>query len=279
MAAVALLDALEAFLTTTPDLTPAPNSVGVLEPANNAELPAVVLSLSALVSAGPGLGQRAEVIEGGALQWTSLIDLANPVLPENESLTLISNDRRRLTLPHGDLVESDGQGSRLSADDIQVSLDGTPFAVVAGAPASGEVDPSAAEGRLTFGDPLPATGILRATYFLGQWERRVEPIAGTLDLAVVAAGAADVRDLSNAVLAAFARAPETVRGLRRLAMTGIGPVTPFTATGLNARVRRMHWSLDYEHVVDRPESSGGLIRGVHLRSRTDDAPYEEETIR
>lgn len=278
VAARALLDALEDYLANTGGLSPSPSSVGVAEPAASVDLPAVVFSLSELTSPAPGLGERSDLVEGGALQWTSRIDLANPVLPEDLSVNLLSSDRQTLTLPHGGLVDSDGQDMPLAADDLQVDRDGVPFTVVAAGPAGGEVAATPANGRLEFGAPLPATGLVTATYFIGQWERRVERLAGTLDVGVAGVTVDDARNLSNGVLDALKQAPGGIAGLGTLALTSVGTVSAFTIGTTIARLRRLRWRFDYEHIVDRPESSGGIIQRIQLKSRPDDAPFEEEDI-
>lgn len=275
MTAISFITAIQDYLLQPGSLSPAPVSVGIIEALASSELPAIVLSLSDLTQPLTGLGERAELIDSGILPWTSRINLANPVLPSEESINLLSPDRSTLTLPHGGLVDSSGKNKPFGADDLQVTLDGIPFTVVATNPASGEVAVKPAIGQLTFGTPLPATGIMAVTYFLGQWERRVERLSGVLKLVVIGDNSTDVRDLSNSVLDALKHAPIGIRGLRQLALNEAGAVILSAA---NQSQRLLRWHFDYEHILDEPESSGGVLRRIRLRSRLDDAPSEVETI-
>ncbi|SEA37211.1 hypothetical protein SAMN05660964_01430 [Thiothrix caldifontis] len=275
MAVISFINAIQDYLLRPSSLSPAPVSVGIIEALASSELPAIVLSLSDLTQPLTGLGERAELIDNGALRWTSRINLANPILPREESGNLLSLDRRTLTLPHGGLVDSGGQNTPFGADDLQATLDGNPFTVVAANPASGEVAVKPAIGQLTFGTPLPATGIMAVTYFLGQWERRVERLSGMLKLVVIGDNSTDVRDLSNSVLDNLKHAPAGIRGLRQLALNEAGAVILSAA---NQSQRLLRWHFDYEHILDEPESSGGVLRRIRLRSRLDNAPFEVETI-
>src|SRR6202035_4533565 len=104
-------------------LAPAPKTVSVAEPADAGELPAVVLSLEPPAGAGNGLGARGPP-GTGALPWQASIDLANPVLADDPTVTLLDSGRKVLTLPHGGLVKKDGSAGPFTADDLTVQVAG-----------------------------------------------------------------------------------------------------------------------------------------------------------
>jgi len=265
MPETALLDAIAAFLAGPAALSPAPALIGVVEPAAALELPAVVLSLDEVRRLGAGLGERAVLISDGALPWAAAIDLANPVLPEEPTFLLLSVDRKTLVLPHGGLKRADGSDGALGPADLQVRLGATSFTVVNVAPAAGEVEADPQVGVLHFGAALPATGTLQVNYVLGQWERRVTPIAGSLRIDVYAADATAAVTLGSAVLAALgAVTTAQIRGLRRIALAQVGAVVATDAAHASARRRSAVLAFDYEHEVDRPDSSGGVIRSVPI---------------
>src|SRR5207253_1742472 len=143
---------------------------------------------------------------------------ASPFLPEEPELRLLDPTRRQLILPHGGQVRQDGSdpgGQPLLPADITVSVDGSSRAVVTGTPGVGQVRADPGIGLLTFGDPLPATGTVSVSYFLGQWEQRLERISGVLRIDVCAGNASDTQALSDAVVDAML-APAAQQGLRRL---------------------------------------------------------------
>ncbi len=270
-AETAFIDALAAHLASA-GLAPAPVLLGAAEPAALAELPAVVLSLPEVHRLGAGLGERAALVTGGALVVTARIDLANPVLPEEPLFRLLSADRRTLILPHGGWVKADGTEGPLSGADLQVSVAAAPRTVVNAAPAAGQVQPTALVGTLLFGEALPPTGTVVATYRIGQWERRSTPIAGTLRIAVHAASAATAATLSAAVadvLDATSRPLPT--GLRKVALTQVSATSAVRAEDdavmAGSRQRWLQATFEYEHIVDRPDSSGGVIQSVPIRTR------------
>ncbi len=266
----AFLQALSAYLGGPGVLLPAPAQVGVSEPTTAAELPAVVLWLEEVHRLGAGLGERAAMISNGALPVTARIDLANPVLPEEPTFRLLSDDRRTLVLPHGGWVKADGTGGLLSSADLQVSVAGGARTVVNAAPGAGEVRPDATTGTLLFGAALPAAGSVQATYVLGQWERRVTPIAGALRIDVRAASSADAQALSDSVMAALdagAALPGLPRGLRKVLLGQVSSIGLPVAAQANARGRSLQFSFEYEHEINRPDSSGGVIRRIPITTR------------
>lgn len=264
-AETAFLNALAAHLVAQPALAAA--HIGAAEPAGVADLPAVVLSLPEVHRLGAGLGERASLITEGALPVTARIDLANPVLPEEPTFRLLSDDRRTLVLPHGGWVKADGTTGLLSGDDLQVSVEGVARTVVNAAPGASEVRPDAAIGTLLFGAALPASGTLQATYMLGQWERRVTPIAGSLRVDVRAAAAASVQTLSEALIDALDSAGALPRGLRKITLGVVAPIGAADAALAGSRGRELRFDFEYDHEINRPDSSGGIIQRIPLISR------------
>jgi hypothetical protein len=259
----AFLASVASFLSGLP-LSPAPKSVSVVEPAATGELPAVVLSLEQSARPRIGLGERGEVITGGALPWTSRIDLANPRLPEDPSFSLLSEDRTRLTLPHGGLVRANGGVGALGPADLTVTVDGAPRTVVAGPPGPGEVSADPTVGLLTFEAALPGTGLVEVSYFLGQWERRVERLTGVLRVDTCAGAAAAAVELSDAVVEALLGpgARSAVARLISLQLRSLGSVGVPEEAAPQARRRVARLGFEFERDVDRPESSGGVIRQI-----------------
>jgi len=246
-------------------LAPAPASIGIAEAAGPNELPAIVLSLEATARTGNGLGQRAALITDGALPWQASIDLANPVLPEEPTFSLLNAARTVLTLPHGGLVRQDGSPGPLTAADLTVTVAGVARPVVAGPPVNDQVSADPLVGQLTFATTLPPAGVVLVSYVLGQWEQRLTRIAGTLRVDTCAAAAADAGTLGGRVVDALL-APAARAGIRRLlsialtALSSVGAVEQ--PVGL--RRRNARFAFTFEHELNRPESSGGLILRVPL---------------
>jgi hypothetical protein len=276
MSETAFLAAIEAFLADA-GLVPAPATIGPFEPAEANDLPAVILSLGDVRRLGAGLGERSSLIIGGALAVRSPIDLADPVLPEEPTFQLLSADRLTLILPHGGQVRTDGSIGPLGPLDIQVQVAGAARTIVAGAPGPGQVRPDPIAGTLRFGAPLPAAGIIIADYFLGQWERRVTPLAGRLRVEVLADDAAALRVISDLIVERLlaAAADHSFRGLRKLALTELDSIAGPDSDRFGARARRLVFAFDYEHEVDRPESSGGIIRRVPIITDIDLVRFDE----
>jgi hypothetical protein len=270
----AFLQALSAYLGGAGVLLPAPAQVGISEPTAAAELPAVVLWLEEVHRLGAGLGERAAMITNGALPVTARIDLTNPVLPEEPTFRLLSDDRRTLVLPHGGWVKADGTGGLLSSADLQVSVAGAARTVVNAAPGAGEVRPDATTGTLLFGAALPAAGIVQATYVLGQWERRVTPIAGALRIDVRATSSADAQSLSDAVMAALDVGAALPRGMRKVLLGQVSSIGLPVAAQANARGRSLQFTFEYEHEINRPDSSGGVIRRIPITTRLQSTSIE-----
>ena len=114
-------------------------------------------------------------------------------------------------------------------------------------------------GQLTFGAALPAAGEVVASYHLGQWERLAFLIAGELAVTVRAANAADVAALTAGIGRALA-GPNRLAGLKRLALDAVGAIgTAEDALG-DTRGQTARYTFEYEHIVNAPASSGGIIQ-------------------
>jgi hypothetical protein len=259
------VDALTLYLSRPGLLQPSPALVGIADPVQNSELPAVVVSLQNLVRLGSGLGERSTVITGGALSTQSRVDLANPVLPEDPSLNLLSGDRLQLTLFHGGLVRADGTTGPLSSADLVVTVAGANRPVVTGTPAGDQVTADPLIGRLVFATPLPASGLVTAQYFLGTWEQRVARMSGTLQVAVWGATPAAVTALSTSVVAALqATGPTAFQGVQELTLQELGTVASPSTTFPAGRARVIKFGFEFEAEVNVPESSGGLIQRIPI---------------
>jgi hypothetical protein len=252
------LDAMRSFLAA--HLSPVPTTLGIAEPAETGDLPAVVLSLEKLKRQASGLGQRSALITDGVLPWTATIDLANPFLPEDPTFSLLSPDRRELVLPHGGLVRTDGSTGPLNVGSLSLTVAGQPRTLVSEEPEPNEVMCEPLVGRLVFGAPLPATGKVVAHYILGQWEQRVARLEGTLRVRVVAETAAAAEALGDGVITALTG--DRPAGLERIGLTDLESIERPDAALDNARARAMTFEFEYEAVINRPESSGGIIQRI-----------------
>lgn len=262
---ISFLAKVAAFLDGL-DITPKPK-VSVAEPSGGTDLPAVVLSLEEALRPSVGLGDRGSVISRGALAWAADIDLAQPYLPDDpgHTFSLVSPDRLKLTLPHGGLVKADGTtDTPLTGADLTVTVAGTNRPVVSGTPAGLEVQPDPLTGILTFATALPGTGLAHATYFLGQWERRVERLNGVLRLDVLAANPADGQTVADAVLNALLdpAAKQGVPRLQAISLRSLGSIGPVEAAAANGRRRQARLDFQFELDVDKPESAGGVIQQI-----------------
>ena len=190
------------------------------------------------------------------------------MLPEEPSFVLLSADRRTLILPHGGLRRADGSEGALGPGDLSVTVGGVPRAVVNAPPDANEVRADPQIGQLLYGAPLPATGGVVVNYVLGQWERRVIPIAGTLRVDVRAAAAGTVSALSAAVVDALVEAPIVkLRGLRKMDVSNLSSIGPSYPDLADSHGRTARFAFDYEHEVNRPDSSGGVIHRVPITSQ------------
>jgi hypothetical protein len=276
MAETAFLADVVTYLAGT-GLQPAPSAIGVGEPDAANALPGIVLSLETSERLGSGIGERSQVMEG-ALRWQARIDLANPVLPEDPTFALLDGTRRQLTLPHGGLVRADGSSGLLGGSDLTVKVAGVARSVVAGPPGTGEVRADPVIGQLRFGAPLPATGLVEVSYFLGTWEQTVTRIAGILRADVCATAAADVAALSDRMIAAL-MAPAARAAIRRIVTLSPVSVSSIGKQESQPALRRrsVRLAFDVEHEVNAPESSGGVIARVRVLTATEADPATKTT--
>jgi hypothetical protein len=190
-----------------------------------------------------------------------------------------------LVLPHGGLRKSDGTAGLITDTDLRVQVAGESRKVVNPSMTAGKFDPSAADevrvepavGLLVFGSPLPASGIVTAEYVLGQWERRVTKIGGVLRIDFRADAPGPVIELSAHAVAALLETPPALRGLQTIGLTALTAVGLPDELQAGSRGRTALFAFDYEHIVDRPDSSGGIIREIHITKRIRD-PLTESVI-
>ena len=253
MAERAFLSAVQAHLAGA-GLAPAPALVGPAEPEKAGDLPALVISLEAAERAGSGVGERVAPVTG-ALRWQATVDLANPVLPDDPSTVLLDAARKTLVLPHGGLVRADGTEGPPGPGDLVVTVNGNSRVFTA--------DP--ATGTLVFATALPATGKVAAQYFVGRWERRVERLSGVLRVDACGKTGAEAAALSDAVLDALA-GERVRRGVQRLLSFSVAAVSSIGAAEQQTKLRRrvLRFSFVFERSVDRPDSSGGVIRSIPI---------------
>lgn len=251
------------------DLAPVPAAVGVAEPAAVGDLPSVVLSVEQADVRNAGVGTRNELVRKGALPVTIEVDLEDPHLPDDPTFTLVSADRLELVLHHGGLVRNDGTEGPLSAADIEVTVAGTGLDLAQPPPGANEFSAAPEVGRLTFGAPLPAAGVARAGYFVGQWERRRIRLSGLLRLDVCAASVADAVQLSDSTVDVVLQARRQVQGLLRVGEVSLGTVGPPEPDFANCRRRTARFRFEFELIEDRPDSSGGVIREVPVTAVMD----------
>ena len=266
MGLAALTDALAGYLKTT--LHPAPALVGATYPSVKGDLPAVVISCSSVLQQLRGIGRLPAESQTGALSVSTTVDLANPVATFPDAIvTLLSNDRRTLTLPHGPLVAADGTTTIFGSADLHVTLGATTFTVVDAAPAAGQVQPDPDFGVLHFGAALPGTGTLKASYFVGVWEVLAERYQGELLVEMFATDAAGVDSLSRSVEQALLTptgAPP--QGFNRIDPSAWAAIEEAGKDRAAARSRALGFTFDYDLVEPNLAASGGLIGTVSVNS-------------
>ena len=287
MAELAFLAAVRTYLTSRPFTPPvAANRIGAIEPVSSGDLPCIVLSLASSSRRRVGLGDRSELMTG-ALPVDVEIDLADPTLPDDPTFTLIDDTRRAVTLPHGGLVRADGDEAvtPLTGADVTVLLNDAPLTVVPGVPAAGQVNVDPIAGLLVTGSALPPAGTLDISYFLGQWERRVERIAGELRLDACAATGAVAADLgAQSVERLLApEAPREIVQLSSIELVALGSVEQRLATpppgggGVTHFRRTAQFAFEFQHLIDRVESSGGVIRTIPVTTRLEAVRVDRAT--
>src|SRR5262249_47053997 len=186
---------------------------------------------------------------------TAVIDLSDPVLDlgGGETLNLLSNDRRTLTLPHTPAVRADGgEDPPFGTGDV-IADDGTPVTVVATDPTGHQVRLDSVNAKPQFGEALPATGQLRVTYHIGQWDSITARYQGALQVDIVAADAPTTRGLSRQIAAAF-DAPDPSMRLRP---TGWGNVAVARLGDDDVRAQTLAFTFDAEIETPILTTSGG----------------------
>ena len=73
-------------------------------------------------------------------------------------------------------------------------------------------------------------------------------------------------------------AHQNISGLRQLNLNQLSAVNAFDMGATPASQRVLAWRFTFEHIVNKPESSGGIIQRIILRTRRDSFPFEEEDI-
>jgi hypothetical protein len=191
---------------------------------------------------------------------------------------LLTADRLLATLLHGGLVDKDGSGTPLQASDIQVSVNEVSLTLRQTTPAPGEFSVSSINGQVQFGEALPSAGNLRVSYFIGQWQRIVQQLAGELRLHIMSGSAAEAENLSNAVVSYAANAADQISGLSSLHLNQLSEINNLSFDNGVAYSRTAVLHFMFENIINQPESSGGIIQSIVLRTRRDSFPFEEENI-
>lgn len=254
-----LTDAVAAYLG---GVLPAATKVGTTMPRVVADLPVVVLSVIDAEPLGAGVGGRPRGLTSGALALQVAIDLADPVLRfPDESVPLLSADRRTLQLPHSPLVDPDGGDTGpLAPGAVTLQRGAQVYSVVDGTPGPTQVQIGRDSGSARFGAPLPATGTLQAQYFIGRWESDTVRFTAVLQADVFASGGPALDSLSRHL--AQALATHRVAGLSQVAPQAWGPMAPPTDPKGNTLHRRLSWRCRHEYDDPRILTGGGPIRGV-----------------
>ena len=252
-----ILDAVGARLTAA---LGAGVTVGDSVPSSVGDLPTVTLAILAAERQLIGVGAIPRGTQRGALALAVTVDLAHPVLDlgGGETLSLLSTDRRVVTLPHGPVVRADGtEQPPFGAGDVLVT-DPNPFAVVAGPPTGREVQVDPVAGTMRFGIALPATGSVHTVYHVGQWDTVTTRYQGVLEVDVVATDVAATHQLSRDVGVAIDRLDSAVR----LTATGWHRNEALAIGNATARHQLLEFRFDAEIEDPLLTSSGGVITDV-----------------
>lgn len=247
-------------------------TVGDARPAGSGDLPAVTLSVEDATGALAGVGRVPRGTRQGALLVQAVVDLADPVLEiGTETVTLLSEDRRELTLPQGQLVRADGTDDPpFGPSDLTVTGPDGPLTVVAGDPAAGQVRPDPVAGILRFGEPLSASGDLVADYHVGRWDVRTVRFSGRLAVGVAAADADALAALARRVASAL---DASVTGFASIAPTSWGPAGSVSAPE-DSVAQTLGFRFDFELEEPSLQSGGGLIRTIAVASHNDEVTEE-----
>jgi hypothetical protein len=243
-------------------------TVGDVLPTAAGDMPAVTLSVQSTDEELVGIGRIPRGTRRGALEVSTSIDLADPVLRAGgEELLLLSIDRQELILPHGQLVRADGtEDPPFDTDDLDVADGDGAYTVVADDPAGRQVRPDPTRGVLTFGQPLPPAGTLLVTYHVGQWDVTTVRFSGDLTVEVTAEDATLVADLTRQTAAALDR---PTPAFPRLTPVGWSAARPTVPEPDSARSQILAYRFDFEIEEPSLPSGGGVIRTVAVTVRRD----------
>lgn len=266
----------------TATMTGAPGHIGGAAPTVAGELPALVLSIRDATEIRAGIGDLPRPTQHRPLLVTSRIAIADAALhfPDGD-VPLLTDSGSVLQVPHGGLVHADGKPPPppLDGDDLQLEVDGVPLVYKAAGPLAanefrfdqiaafdlGYGEPEAA-GVVRFGAPLAGTTIT-ARYFVGSYELSSTRYRGQLAVDVIAASAAAVDTLSDAVAAALRPGVSATLGTAyALTPTSWGPIGLPDATLGNARRRTITFRFDLELEEVRLPTGGGTISRVEVQT-------------
>lgn len=242
-------------------------TVGPVRPSAVSELPAVTLSMAELTCSKVGVGGNPSNLLKGSLLVSLTLDLANPVVVfPDETVNLLSGDRRNVQIPHQPLVDQNGSTPEfLGQNDISVTRDGTVITVVQAPPGNGQCRLTTGTGNLQFGSALPATGELVILYRIGQWEAETTRCTGLLQIEIFDRGAANTDQLSNEVSLALSR-KNIMKGLTRLSPVTWGAIEKPAAPGGNTRLRTLCYNFTFDHEQPVISTGGGPIRTIDVWS-------------
>lgn len=261
----AVVDALALRLRA--ELGPGPK-IGDALPLGPSDLPAVTLTIAGAGERLAGVGKVPRGPRRGALEVQTTVDLADPVLRQGgDEVRLLSEDRRELILPHGQLVRADGTDEPpFDDDDLSAIAPGGAFDVVAGEPAGRQVRPDPARGVLRFGQALPPNGTLSLTYHLGQWDVTTLRFAGDLAVEVTAQDLASVTSLTRQTAAAL---DDPTADFRVLSPSAWGAARRASISPAAARAQTLAYRFEFETEQPSLVSGGGVIRTVAVSGHVD----------
>jgi hypothetical protein len=265
MALATLIDRLQLYLQETID----PALPGGAYPTAADQLPAVTLSIADATERLPGVGRIPAPTIVGALRVEETFSLAAPILEfPGDPVSIVSDDRRTVIVPHGPVVRADGTPDQpFAAEDFRFAVNGTPFTPVAETPGAQEVLVDPVTGLLEVADPRPSTGTLALGYFVGEWEVSTFRYAGALSVEIFGATAGEVDALSRQVETALRAAPDDrVHGLSILSATAWGPVGGGPPAPGDALRRELRYRFDYELIEPRLGTAGGPIQTIAVTS-------------
>lgn len=262
------LDNLTGFLGD--GITTFQTTVGAVLPHVVEEVPAVTLSMTQLDCATVGVGGNPGKMVQGVMPVSLTLDLANPVItfPGNETVKLLSEDRKNLQIPHHPLVDTDGSSPEyLQQSDVSVTVGAVDLAVTQTVPESGQCRLSGTTGVMELGTPLGTSGELVVFYRIGQWEAQITRCSGRLQVDVFGQDTTATELLSNEVAALLSQNPrEIMNGLTRLSPVKWGAIEKPVAPKGNTMRRTLCYSFTFDHEQSVLGTGGGPIRVIDVNS-------------